>query len=153
MPTRHKVVPAVIFLLEKDGRYLMLLRQNTGFMDNMWSLPGGHVEQGEHLLQAVIREAHEELGITVKEDAISLLGMHHMLRNDGNEGLNLYYKITDWSGEPTNQEPALCGGLQWFPADALPENINPEFHEIIEAKPAHFSIAGRYQPRLGTNKA
>lgn len=153
MPVRHKVVPAVIFLLEKDGRYLLHLRQNTGYMDNMWSLPGGHVEQGEHLLHTVIREAREELGITVTEDAISLLGIHHMLRNDGNEGLNLYYKITAWTGEPANMEPERSGGLEWFSPGNLPDNVNPEFHEVIGPKPAHFSLFGITQPRLGTNKA
>lgn len=149
---RHTVVPAVLFLLEKDGRFLFQLRQNTGVFDNMWSLPGGHVEPGEHILGAVIREAREELGLTVTEDNIHLLGMHHIQRNDGHEGLNLYYKISAWEGEATNLEPERCADLQWFSARFFPENINPEFFEIIGPKMAHLSLEGTFQPRLGQSR-
>ncbi len=148
---RHTVVPAVLFVLEKDGRYLLHLRQNTGFADGLWSVPGGHFEPDEHALQAVIREAKEELGITVNEDNIHFLGMHHMRRKDGLDGLNLYFKITKWQGEPSNTEPDHCADMQWFAVNELPENTYGEFHEIIAPKASHSFIEGCFQPRLGHN--
>lgn len=148
---RHAVVPAVLFVLEKDGRYLLHLRQNTGFADGFWSVPGGHFEPDEHALQVVIREAQEELGIAVKPGDIALIGMHHYRRKDGQDGLNLYFKITHWEGEPSNTDPDHCADMQWFTPDALPANTFGEFHEIIAPKPAHMFIEGEFQPRLGSN--
>lgn len=150
MPERHKVVPAVLFVLESDGHYLLQMRRNTGYLDDMWSMPGGHVEPGEHFLQAVTREAREELGIEVDEHDIELLGIHQMRRNDGFEGLNLYYKITQWRGEPSNTDTAHASDVKWFPADDLPGDLNPEFLEVIATKPAHMALEGQYQPRIGT---
>jgi 8-oxo-dGTP pyrophosphatase MutT (NUDIX family) len=149
-PERHKVVLAVLFVLEEQGRYLLHLRQNTGFADGFWCASGGHVEAGEHFLQAVAREAKEELGVTVKEEDMHFLGVHHIRRSDGQEGLNLYYRITQWQGTPTIGEPEYIAALQWFPANALPSNVYPEFHEVIAAKPSHFALPGHTQPRLGT---
>ncbi len=149
MKERHKVVPAVLFVLERDDRYLFQLRQNTGVWDGLWSMPGGHVEPGEHILQTVAREAKEELGIKVEEANIHLLGFHHYRRNDGNDGLNLYFKITRWSGEPRNTDPHHCADMQWFSPDAFPLNLHPEFPEIIAPKAEHFALEGHFQPRLG----
>ena len=149
-PARHQVVPAVLFVLEQDGTYLLQLRRNTGVMDDLWSIPGGHVEPGEHILHTVVREAEEELGVKVEEDDIEFLGLHHYRRTDGLDGLNLYYKITRWQGEPSNADAAHCAGIEWFAADNLPDNVNPEFHEVIARKPAHFALEGQYQPRIGT---
>lgn len=149
MAERHKVVPAVLFVLERDDQFLFQLRQNTGIWDGLWSIPGGHVEPNEHILQTVVREAREELGIDVEEPNIHLLGIHHYRRTDGNDGLNLYYRITRWQGEPTNTDPHHCADMQWFGLDDLPENIHPEFAEIIAPKSEHFALDGHYQPRLG----
>lgn len=46
---------------------LLALRKNTGYRDGKYELPGGHVEEGEDLMQAMVREAKEELMIEVKE--------------------------------------------------------------------------------------
>lgn len=150
MAERHKVVPAVIFMLENpQGEVLLHLRQNTGFADGYWSLPGGHVEPNEHVLTTIQREAKEELGIEVEEEGINFLGLHHIRRNDGLDGLNLYYKITKWQGTPSNTETATCAGIQWFPLNNLPENTFPEFYEVIAPKPPHQFLQGTFQPRLG----
>ena len=149
---RHSVVPAVLFVLEENGRYLFQLRKNTGFADGFWSIPGGHFEPEEHALTVVAREAKEELGITIEEEGIEFLGMHHMRRKDGNDGLNLYFKITAWQGTPTNAEPETCESLAWFSPEEFPENIFPEIHEILGPKPPHKFIEGHHQPRLGQHQ-
>ncbi len=150
MAERHTLVPAVLFVLENpQGEVLLHLRQNTGFADGFWSLPGGHFEPNEHVLNVIKREAQEELGVAVEEEGIHFIGMHHIRRKDGLDGLNLYYKITKWQGTPSNTEPATCAGMHWFALNNLPENTFPEFFDVITPKPPHLCLAGTFQPRLG----
>lgn len=58
---------SVVCVIEKDGKYLFLKRSNTGKGDGFYMLPGGHVDAGESVLHAAVRELKEELGIDVKE--------------------------------------------------------------------------------------
>ncbi len=55
------VVGAYIF--DKRGRLLLI---RTPKLDNKWMVPGGHIERGEHVLDAAKREAYEETGLRVR---------------------------------------------------------------------------------------
>lgn len=46
----------------RDGKILLVKRRNPPSA-NMWSLPGGHVEPGESVLEAAVRELEEETGV------------------------------------------------------------------------------------------
>ena len=66
---RNKITTTALLLLTKDNKILLTRRYNTGYEDEKYSLPGGHVEKGEEVRNAAIREAYEELGIKIaKED-------------------------------------------------------------------------------------
>lgn len=58
LPTVHKTVAIVI---ENNRKFLLIKRAQAPEI-NYWSFPGGHVEKGESLLDAAIREAREEIG-------------------------------------------------------------------------------------------
>ncbi|MDE6075059.1 MAG: NUDIX domain-containing protein, partial [Clostridia bacterium] len=63
-----------------DGKTKVLLqrRQNTGFMDGLWDLScSGHVEHGESMSQAAVREAKEELGVDISPDKIEFFVFIH----------------------------------------------------------------------------
>ena len=60
---------AVHLILTNDrGECLFLRRFNTGYKDGEYGLVSGHVEEGENLKSAMIREAREEVGITLSPD-------------------------------------------------------------------------------------
>ncbi len=81
---RHAGIPTgVHVLLERGGRVLLMRRAGTGFFDGLYSLPGGHVEEGESLRMAAVREMREELGIGVSEAALTVVGVVHR-RSDSN---------------------------------------------------------------------
>jgi 8-oxo-dGTP diphosphatase len=60
-------------LIDRDGRVLIAQRPEGKGMAGLWEFPGGKVEAGERPEQSLIRELHEELGITVKEACLAPL--------------------------------------------------------------------------------
>ena len=70
-----------LLLLVNNNRYLLFKRRDS----NLYALPGGHVEEGETPLDAVIREIYEELNITIPN--VKLVGRYPYK----NEVLNVYY--------------------------------------------------------------
>ena len=69
---RFRVVPAVyVYLLRPSviagtdvAEVLLQLRRRTGFRDGHWAAAvAGHVERGESVTAAALREAHEEAGL------------------------------------------------------------------------------------------
>lgn len=124
-----------LVLIKKDptsGRkeILLQLRQNTGYMDNMYDFAcSGHVDKGETFTQALVREAREEIGITVKEKDLKFLATTH--HSDGDHVL-LYFSPITYEGTPTVCEPEECGGLLWADMNNLPENIIPYVANVLE---------------------
>ena len=64
----HVSVQAIIY--NNKDEVLLLRRQNTGYEDGKLSLPGGHLEKNERVVDALIRELEEEIGVTFKESEL-----------------------------------------------------------------------------------
>lgn len=56
---------AVGILIRPDGDFLLTSRPPGKAYEGYWEFPGGKLEAGESVLQALVRELHEELGIVV----------------------------------------------------------------------------------------
>lgn len=65
----HRAEVAVGAVLVRDGR-LLLVQRGRGVAMGRWSLPGGRVEPGERLADAVRRELREETGLDVAVGAL-----------------------------------------------------------------------------------
>lgn len=119
----HKVYIHVYLLLEKDQQILLSLRQNTGYADGQWGLVSGHGESQETVRQALIREAEEEIGITIKEEDLTIV--HVMHRRSDRECVEFFIKCRAFLGEISNKEPHKCGDVRFFEKDNLPDTIVP----------------------------
>ena len=125
---------AVHAFLVKDGKVLLLQRKNTGYRDGEYSVPAGHVDGGEAIVEAMKRELMEEVGIRLLHNPAVSHVMHRRAQSE--ERIDYFYKITHWSGQPINVEPEKCAGLSWYDVNDLPLSTIPyirfALHEISQ---------------------
>lgn len=114
-------------ILRRDNEALLQLRQNTGYMDGYWATAAaGHVEDGESVLDAAVREAHEEIGVTVVvSDLIPVCTMHRTQPSPGPfaERVDFFFQCFTWQGEPRVSEPDKAADLRWFDLGGLPSRV------------------------------
>ena len=133
---RFQVVPAAYVFLRRsvDGvdQLLLQLREGTGYMDGYWAAAAaGHVEAGESVLDAAVREAAEELGIGIdRDDLVPLCAMHRTLAPHGpiDERVDFFFECRRWTGKPRLQEADKSADLRWFDPEDLPDPVVP--HEL-----------------------
>ena len=128
--TRFKFPSAVHLFLIRDGRILLLRRFNTGYEDGNYSVVAGHLDGGEKVRDAAVREAAEEVGILIAPQDVEVVGVMHRKSND--ERIDWFVTIRRWTGEIRNAEPDKCDALAWFAPDRLPPNIIPYVRRAIE---------------------
>lgn len=64
------MVPCVGAVVVDAAGRLLLIRRGHAPSAGLWSVPGGHVEPGESLAEAVVREVREETGLDVRPGAV-----------------------------------------------------------------------------------
>ena len=125
---RTPVDVAVGVLIDSEGRFLMTSRPTGKVYADHWEFPGGKLESGETVAQALRRELNEELGIDIGEAhpwQVEMVDYPHAL-------VRLHFcKVYEWAGEfemregqamawerlPVQVRPVLPGTipvLRWF---------------------------------------
>lgn len=125
MKQRYESKVAVFLILTRENNdkteILLQERANTGYMDGMYDTAcSGHLEKGESMSQATVREAKEEINIDINEYDLELAELVHPYDEDY---INVFFKTTKYNGVPQIMEPEKCSDLRWFDIDNLPENI------------------------------
>lgn len=124
---RYRVVPAAYVVLldpDEDGvdRVLLQLRAHTGYMDGYWACgAAGHVEAGESVFEAALREAAEELGVRIRPDDLVPVTAMHRTGHTGlavDERVDFFLACRRWEGEPRLRE-AKATDLRWVRLDRL----------------------------------
>ncbi|WP_420996477.1 NUDIX domain-containing protein [Cupriavidus sp. 30B13] len=107
---------AVGVLVRPDGRFLLAQRPAGKPYEGYWEFPGGKLEPGESVEEALARELHEELGI-----AVSQCVRWHVLEHDYPHAyVRLHFcKVTAWSGELEGREG------QAFSWQSAPVEVGP----------------------------
>jgi ADP-ribose pyrophosphatase YjhB (NUDIX family) len=118
---RFKQIAEAHVLFYRNGQVLLLRRFNTGWKDGWFSVVAGHVEAGESVRSAAMREAQEEAGVSIDEDDLDLVHVVHRLSDS--ERLSFFFRARQWQGEPFNSEPDKCDLMDWFDIDNLPPGI------------------------------
>lgn len=130
---RFKPLVAVHLFLFKKGSVLLARRYNTGYEDGKYSVPAGHLDGDETVTQAMIREAKEEVGLTIKSQDLEVVHvMHRHTAQD--ERVDFFLVAAKWQGEPEIKETDKCDQLGWFKAEELPANTIPYIRFALEAR-------------------
>lgn len=108
-PSRPLLHVVAVALVDADGRVLVQQRPAGTQMAGLWEFPGGKIEAEETPEAALVRELHEELGITVDPACLAPaafasepLGERHLLL--------LLYACRKWQGIPQALQAA---DLRW----------------------------------------
>jgi len=92
---------AAAVVLRPDGAFLLAQRPVGKVYAGYWEFPGGKVEPGEPVADALARELHEELGIEVRSSHPWITRV--FTYPHGTVRLN-FRRVTEWSGEPHPRE-------------------------------------------------
>lgn len=142
--TRLLHVPGARIVIERnDGR--ILLQHRSDFQ--VWGVPGGSAEEGESIEQTVIREVHEETGLTV----VNVAAFAHASNPDFEcitfpNGDRCHFHVLnfwtrDFSGDLRTNDESL--DLKWFDPRELPKML-PNMRRSVEAY-LRFRSTGAFQ--------
>ena len=88
-----------------------------------WEFPGGSVEFGERLTEAIKREFEEEYGMTI--EVVELLNVSdHILPEEGQHWISPTYIARHIDGQPRIIEPDKCTAIGWFSLADLPAPLS-----------------------------
>jgi len=114
------VVGAII--VDNQGRLFLARRGPQAKNERgLWEFPGGSVEFGERLTDALKREMREEYGVEIVVGEL-LDVVDHILPAEGQHWVSPTFICRIVSGVPTIREPGKCTEIGWFAPDAVPED-------------------------------
>ena len=128
MRSRFPVTVHLFFL--RGDEVLLSRRLNTGYRDGEYSVPAGHLDGGETVIAAALREAQEEVGLQLVAEEILFCGVMHRIEDD--ERVDFFVRVRSWHGEPFNNEPEKCDDLRWVRFDSLPSNTAPYVRQALQ---------------------
>lgn len=73
------------------------------------TFPGGHIEEGESLTNAIVREVYEETGLTIKNPV--MCGIYDWIKEDGTRYFVFLYHANDFTGELHSSDE---GEVEWI---------------------------------------
>ena len=124
MGERYRSIVDVHLVLVRDDRLLLARRANTGYADTLLNFVSGHLEEGEDVVAAVIREAAEEIGVQLAREDLGCVHVMHHRNAEGQARVGFFFRAEGWVGEPVNREPSKCSELVWIPVDdAVPDDM------------------------------
>lgn len=118
-------IHVAVAVIEKDGQFLISRRLEGAYQGGKWEFPGGKLELGESVLEALSRELEEELGITPIESR-PMIRVRHTYPDC--QVLLDVWKVSDFQGEPEGREGQA---IQWVSAHELVERPFPEANQPI----------------------
>jgi mutator protein MutT len=122
-------------IIVDDQRRLFLSKRGPKAKNErgLWEFPGGSVEFGETLTDALTREMREEYDIEI--DVGELLDVvDHILPQEGQHWVSPTFVCSLVQGQPRICEPEKCTEIGWFSAFDVPDELT----EITQVNLIHY---------------
>jgi len=133
------VAAAYVVLLRPgagDDEVLLLRRCGTNYRDGHWAVLAGHVEPGESVVEAAVRETYEESGVQIAaDDLVPLTAMHRFRPEAGpvEQRIDMFFAARRWTGQTRIAEPDKADAIGWFPLGDLPTPTVPHERLVLES--------------------
>ena len=125
MGRTEKVELTVLCLIRDHDRFLLQDRVKNDWKG--YTLPGGHVEPGESIVDAVVREMKEETGLTVLDPRLCGVKQFPI---EGGRYLVFLFIADRFTGELRSSEE---GTMHWIKEEDLASlNLVSDFHELLQ---------------------
>ena len=125
---------AVSAAIIRNGKVLLVRRARKPALQ-LYTLPGGAVEAGETLLDAVVREAREETALAI--EPVALAGQREVIARDAQGRVERHFIILSFAARWLAGEPVLSDELddaRWVDPSGLGDYQTTEgLAEIVEA--------------------
>ena len=142
---RHMVIPRTMSLVFCGDKLLMIKSSSKKDWEGVYGPVGGHIEQGEDVLESSGREIVEESGIKV--ETIRLAGVVHASNFYGKE-IMLFVTVSETQDEELEAE---CdeGEIEWVDIDDLEkmrihEDVLPIVRWVIDNPEGLFTARSRF---------
>lgn len=121
---REQFLSAVYMIIKNEkNEILFQRRQGTKLWPGFLALPAGHVDTGENVYDAVIREAKEELNITISIENIIDTFVVNRRNKSISPYYDVYFEVDSYVGNIIINEPEKCSELKWIKIEDLPADV------------------------------
>jgi len=129
-PATERPILGVIAVVRRDGQFLLAQRSRGAYIGR-WGFPGGHVERGETIVEAAMRELAEETG--VEAAPVEVIGHVDVIERDGQGRVLFHYVLlavlAEWragEGVAADDAAALC----WCTLDEIAAGTVPVLPDV-----------------------
>lgn len=105
-------------MLEKNREILLLKKPDN----SEWTFTGGHVEDDESLKMAAVRIVKKQINLNLNQSDLEILCVIDR-QMDSAYKFHVFFKTSNWQGQPSNIEPNVHSEIKWHNLESLPDNI------------------------------
>lgn len=112
--------PAVgVGVIIRNGDRVLLMKRQNSHGDGTWSMPGGHMEYGESPEECAMREAEEEVGVSIT-DLVFRTITNDIFEEEGKHYVTIWMESKYVSGEARINSAREMSDVGWFSWNDLP---------------------------------
>jgi 8-oxo-dGTP diphosphatase len=115
---KEHIVTSVVAVIIDDEERVLLTRRGIAPFQDQWVMPGGKIDLGESILDALKREVHEEVGLEVEVEGLIDVFEHLTPGEDNCHFVILYYRCRPLYCDIVRNTSEVAEAL-WVPRDKL----------------------------------